>query len=155
MRPCLKPIRPAFTIVELVTVMLVIGILVGVAVPKILSGNKDAAIEATRQHLKTIALAAEMYYSDHGRWPDGDAHGVMPVDFKDYLRPNLFAVNCPLGGLYDWNENFNSVTASIDIRDPATGSGQWRKLDQRIDDGVLATGDLVQEGWRLRWILER
>lgn len=147
-----------FTIVELLAVLLIIGILSGVATPRLLKGASGADLEATVSHLKTIVLAAEIYYNDHGAWPDGQLEGLMHEDFEGYLRPNLFAVPCPIGGVYDWDENTRGVVAAMTIYDENPTRSLWREIDSRLDDGNLSTGNVrsMDEGdaQLLRWILE-
>lgn len=137
-----RPQHAGFSLIELVTVVLIVGILAGVAAPKLMRGSDEAAIESTISHLKTIALAAEIYQNETGEWPANGGTGNMPPLFSDYLRPNLFAVPCPLGGQYDWDYQINGVTARIKVVDSDATTATWVRVDQRIDDGDLASGRL-------------
>lgn len=105
--------RPAFTLVELVIVVVIIGIIAAVALPRF-SGmdrrNKRAAVTAD---LTVVRGAIDLYYAEHGRYPGynpangvpdgtwfvkqlinysddaGEINGsrVFPYVFGPYLRP--------------------------------------------------------------------
>lgn len=156
MRPA--PRHAGFTIVELLAILMILGILSGVAAPRFYQAISETRVETTISHLKTIILAAELYYNDHGRWPDGAHEGEMHEDFVGYLRPNLFECPCPIGGLYDWDENNRDVVAAIAIFDEDPERSSWEEIDRQLDDGNLSTGDIQtmsdRGGDLLRWVLE-
>lgn len=140
---CRMP-RSGFSLIELVVVMLIIGILAGIALPRVMNREKEAAIAATISHLKTITLAAEVAYNEVGSWPEGASEGVMPPGFDGYLRPNLFEVTCPCGGSYDWDKDVDGIAASVVIVDSSAADSTWLEVDHRIDDGDLTTGRLTK-----------
>lgn len=62
--------RRAFTLIELLIVITIIGILAVALIPKI-AGAPGRARDAQRKaDLNTIAVALEAYYSDFGKYPD-------------------------------------------------------------------------------------
>jgi prepilin-type N-terminal cleavage/methylation domain-containing protein len=70
-RDTMKTKRKAFTLVEQLIVMIIIGILAG-SLLLVAAGSVDRA-SATRimGEMKTIKSAVQMYESDHGtKWPD-------------------------------------------------------------------------------------
>lgn len=150
--------RAGFSLVELIAAVLVIGILVGVAAPKMCNQLNESEIEATIQGLKTMALAAEMHHNDLGAWPPDAVRGAMPVGMEAYLRPNLFATTPPVGGQYDWDNGTAVAVAAIKVSSDSPNFTVWNEIDARMDDGVPGSGDLqvVESGpyWHLVWILE-
>lgn len=143
-----------FTLVELIAVLAVLGILAGVAIPRMLEGNDAAAIEATVQHLRTIELAAELCYSETGAWPSNQDGKVRPPEMESYLRPNLFQTDCPIGGKYDWDYNNGGFTASLKITNASPDTDLLLAVDARIDDGNLTTGDFTRTTGPARLVLE-
>ena len=78
----------AFTLVELVVVIMILGILAGVAAPKLLNTSGTATDNGLRQTLSVIRDAVELYAAQNaGSLPPCSGTGT---DFKtalvDYLR---------------------------------------------------------------------
>jgi len=59
-----------FTLVELMLVVIIIGILVGMVVPRLAGRTEQARREAARADIESnIALALDLYELDNGRYP--------------------------------------------------------------------------------------
>jgi general secretion pathway protein G len=58
-----------FTLIEVLLVVVIIGILIGVAVPKLSGRVKQAQIQGTRESIRAVALALDVYEVDIGRYP--------------------------------------------------------------------------------------
>lgn len=153
-----RPRPTGFTIIELLTIVLILAILSGIAIPRLYTGYDEATTGATVSHLKTISLAAEMLYNETGAWPSDAATGDLPPELTGYLRPNLFAVACPTGGAYEWDTNVDSVTARVKIVRQTNERSEWVRIDALLDDGDLTTGRMTAEitGGRdeLSWVIE-
>lgn len=134
--------RDGYSLIEVLIGLLVIGILAGVAAHQTLDVSDSAAIEATVQQLKTIVLAVEMHRHEVGDWPPSAAPGQMPAGLEAYLRPDLFASACPIGGHYDWDGS-DSGAARLKIVGAAADGGAFAKLDAHFDDGALDTGRMT------------
>jgi len=61
--------KKAFTIIELIVVMVIIGILVLLAVPKFMNYTKEAKFTKLVANTKQIEKASERYYMDKNDWP--------------------------------------------------------------------------------------
>ncbi|MFN8716735.1 MAG: type IV pilin protein [Gemmatimonas sp.] len=71
--------RKGFTLIELLIVVVIIGILAAVAIPKFSDTKKKAYITAMKSDLKNITSSAEAYFADNNTYvgmPD-------PVGSKD------------------------------------------------------------------------
>ena len=75
----MRPVnRPGFTFIELLTVMIVMGLLAGIGVPRI-RNMKERAYQATlRSDLGTLRTAQEAYYAENLRY----ATYVDALDFR-------------------------------------------------------------------------
>ena len=75
--------RRAFTLVELVVVVLIIGIIAAVAAPRMFDTAKDARESSTRQSLIVLRDSLELYKSRNSSYP---AVGDVKTALKDYLK---------------------------------------------------------------------
>ena len=84
----LKKIRKdnkGFTLVELVVVIAILAILAAIAIPRFggfTAGAKEGAVEANH---RTIVSAAQMYYANEKKWPEG-----LSNLYGEYLAQNDF-----------------------------------------------------------------
>jgi len=96
--------RKGFTLVELLVVVLILGALAAIAVPRIIGGATNAKINACKTNVDLINSQVELYYANGGSWP-----GSLPTITND---PNYFpdgAPACPFGTAY----NYSGVTHRV------------------------------------------
>ena len=67
-----------FTVIELITVIIIIGILLAIAVPSYFGFRDRAANNAAKANLRTAVPAAKSYYSDKGTYV-----GMTPTSLKE------------------------------------------------------------------------
>lgn len=60
--------RPAFTLIELLIVVVIIGILAAIAIPKFANTKARANEAAMKSDLKNLATAVESYYTDNNNY---------------------------------------------------------------------------------------
>lgn len=84
-------LRRAFTLVEILIVVVILGILAAMVVPKFVNATEDAKDGATRDQLSKVRRAMDVYYAKNATWPDitaGDGTWgslLVPGEFV-YLR---------------------------------------------------------------------
>ena len=61
--------RSGFTLIEVLLVVVIIGILVGVAIPRLGGRVRQAEISRARADIQSIGLALRMYELDMGEYP--------------------------------------------------------------------------------------
>lgn len=71
----------AFTLIELLIVVAIIGILAAIAVPNFLNAQIRAKVAATEANLRAVVTAMEMYRTDNNSYPPMYAYGGT---FNDY-----------------------------------------------------------------------
>lgn len=105
----------AFTLIELVVVIMILGILAGVAAPKLLSVSSEATDSGLKQTLAIIRDAIELYAADNGGSlpPCADATSSFQTAVEPYIRGTF--PSSPVG------VTNNQVKASAD--DPLEADG--------------------------------
>jgi general secretion pathway protein G len=64
--------RSAFTLIELLLVLVILGVLAAVVVPKLTGRAQDAKITATKTQIHAIKNALDLFEHDLGRFPQND-----------------------------------------------------------------------------------
>jgi general secretion pathway protein G len=78
--------RSGFTLVELVVVILILGILAGVAAPKMFSTSAKATDNGLKQTLAVIRDGIEMYQAQNGALPAPADDAAFKTIIKPYVR---------------------------------------------------------------------
>jgi prepilin-type N-terminal cleavage/methylation domain-containing protein len=81
--------RHGFTIIELLAVMIVIGLLAGIALLKYIDLRHRARAVAVAADLESVRLAAYGAWYEHNTWPNDAAPGQVPADLVPYLPQNF------------------------------------------------------------------
>jgi prepilin-type N-terminal cleavage/methylation domain-containing protein len=77
--------RRGFTMVELMVVMVVMGVLAGLAVLKYIDLRNHALAAQASADLETVRLAAYSAWYETGSWPADAGPGMLPVGLGPYL----------------------------------------------------------------------
>src|SRR5436305_7416166 len=63
------PRRRAFTLVELMVVMLILAILAALVIPRLIGRTEQAKVSGAKTDVETFAAALQMFRLDNGRYP--------------------------------------------------------------------------------------
>ena len=150
-----------FTLVEIIIVVLILGIVAGVAAPMVVNRFKEATCVAFAKELIVFVDAAELFHAETGEWPADSSSGKLPASnpFSNYVRVRQWVRPTPIGGDWDFENNDNGVTAAVGVHFWSSSqiltTAEFEHIDEMIDDGSAKTGSLRLFGSdRYYWVLE-
>ena len=63
--------RKAFTLVEILIVVIILGILAAIVIPQFSEASDDARLSSMLSDIQTVRSQLELYRVEHGAYPDG------------------------------------------------------------------------------------
>jgi len=94
--PIRSAARAAFTLIEIMIVVLIIGILLAIAVPNFIKTRETTRTKACVENLHKLQGAKEMWAMDNNAPQDTTVNGATDL-VPEYLR---LLPTCPSGGTY-------------------------------------------------------
>ncbi|MGJ3244271.1 MAG: type II secretion system protein [Opitutales bacterium] len=141
--------RKGFTLLELITVLGILGLILVIAVPVVSRVRKDADYAEFVTICQTFAQATEQFMLEKGAdLTDGDfvdsGSGKIPDGMDPYIREALWNNgHCKqLGGRWDFDDDWGFFGIGTD--DPDVSDEELLRIDEKWDDGNLDTGRLRQ-----------
>lgn len=95
-----------FTLVELLVVVLILGALAAIAIPRISQSAETAKINACKTNVDLINSQIELYFAQEGEWP-GNVNALFGD--SDYFPDG--APECPFGTTYSYDSDKHRVSA--------------------------------------------
>lgn len=136
-----------FSLVEIAIVVMIIGVISAIAVPRLSRGSEGARINAFIAELNTFANGIDCYVIEHGNRFTDSSTGTMPKELRNYLHASAWKGQTPIGGYWDVESydtggyalavgvHFMNVTIDIDAAE---------QIDRAMDDGKLDSGAFRQ-----------
>lgn len=91
-------LRRGFTLVELMVVVVIMGVLAALVVPRLMGRTDDARVLAAKQDIATLVQALKLYRLDNQRYPSTD-QGLQALITKPTVAP--IPPNWKTGGYID------------------------------------------------------
>ena len=105
--------RRGFTLVEVLLVMVMLGLLSAIAVPRLRVAHQRASAAHVIADFVTIRSAAVQYYTAEGEFPPTASQGTPPAELAEYL-PSGFQFNYEGIVQYRWRQWPSSVPGNSD-----------------------------------------
>jgi prepilin-type N-terminal cleavage/methylation domain-containing protein len=140
-----------FTLVEIMVGITIIGLLTSMAMPSIQKARQQSLASALAGSFRTYIQAFEIEAMEYG-WPPDTTPGIIPIGMEQCLPG--FDEPSPGGGIWDWEFQAVGVTAGVTLRETNADSATLERIDAILDDGNLLTGNFVENGNGVTFILE-
>ncbi|MDI1250814.1 MAG: prepilin-type N-terminal cleavage/methylation domain-containing protein [Lacunisphaera sp.] len=126
----------AFTLVEIMIVVVIIGLLAAMAIPAFQRSRLRSQAARLTNDFRQIDSAFQRYLLENGTAPAAAGLGVVPTGMTGYL-PTAFTSTSPLGGNYQWS----GPSAYVVLRNSNATDTIMQMVDTALDDGDLTTGE--------------
>lgn len=139
--------RKAFTLIELLIVLAIIGILAAVAVPHFLDAKIKAAQSGLCAGIRTIANALEEYRLDNGAFVPGTSRSHM---LRVMANQPLHELTTPVSYLPSTNAYRHAITAPIFYGGPPDGGAHALAIYRGLlyEGGIRFTLNADRTGFR-------
>lgn len=130
--------QKGFTLIELLVVVAILGILAGIAVPRVMDAIDSARSRRAEADMTTLRDALERFYLDYGVFPPN--LGVLTD--KAYLDPN-FKFKNSYGNYYFYAVRWDTADGTSDpdnLKDYVMGDGGQIPASTYSDTGPLPSG---------------
>lgn len=146
-------VRPGgFSLLELVLVVVIIGIISAIAIPKfgILALRSQAA--ATQQTYIMFEKSMLIYRDEHdGFPPDPPTPGAYMTELDGYIGRQAWDTPAPIGGRWDWIGSSKPSYSGVAIYSSSGIPSNWLPFDRLVDDGTFLSGRYKRSGqWLAR-----
>ncbi|WP_330221449.1 type II secretion system major pseudopilin GspG [Marinomonas phaeophyticola] len=115
--PSFKKNKAAFTLLELMVVLVILGALIGLVAPNILGRSDDAKVSVAKTQIRNLMAALDLYKLDNGQYPS-TAQGLEALITKPSGFPE--AKNWKSGGYMQkrpqdpWDNDFLYISPGSD-----------------------------------------
>jgi type IV pilus assembly protein PilA len=145
----------AFTLVEIMIVVVIIGLLAAMAIPAFRRVQEKAQNSRFVSDLRTFTQAFEQYALENGQWPPNVGAGAVPAGLNSALQLAVWRAPTVLKGRWNYDRNINGFGVAVSMSGSTVESARMVAIDRMIDDGDLSTGNFQEAGGRFMYILEQ
>jgi type IV pilus assembly protein PilA len=121
--------RRGFTLIELLIVVVIIGILAAIAIPKFAATKDKAKLAAVRTDLRNAETAEESYFSDYNTY--GTVAQLQALSLIGLSTGSTMAITAATNG-YTASANNSSITSTITSCKVQVGGGASSTVDGQI-----------------------
>lgn len=132
----------AFTLIELVIVVVILGVIGAIALPRLSRGAETAACHSFAVESSRLVECFYEHKVLNGNYPSQAPGQAIPTDISDQFRSSLN--DTPMGGV--WKYKTGSSTELIaQLPGGKNYDATMLEIDRKIDDGNLSTGAFTKQ----------
>lgn len=141
-----KKIQPkrGFTLIEILIVVIILGVLAGIVIPKYSSYSDESKINSFVTCIKNVASIADYHYLRFGEYFEDSGSGFMPADLNNYMPAGKWTSGTPIGGVWDYELDSFGVKSAFGVHFNGAGNTRddtyMQEVDAAFDDGDLTAG---------------
>lgn len=142
---CARGIARAFTLVEILIVVVILGVLSAIVIPSFAVANDEARQATFASNLRIMEDGCAIFLVQNGVWPDDGSSGEIPEGLDEYIPTDDYENGTPIGGVWDCeNNDAGGVTFAIGVHFDGTGITRddtyMNAIDAMLNDGDVETG---------------
>ena len=149
----------AFTLVEILIVVIIIGILAAIVIPQFTNASTQARDEAFKTNLRDLVGVAMLYHQKYGALPAQAAGATVPAELLAASGRTEFPLATPIGGCWHVG-NIAGHGWGVGVWWPGDEDAEVKpraeEMDQHIDDGDGAAGRFIFDASARRyyWMID-
>jgi type IV pilus assembly protein PilA len=148
--------RNGFTLVEIMIVVVIIGLLAALAIPQFQKMRLNSSYARFMNDIRVFAGAVDTLYLETGVKPVDSSTGTIDPALAEYVSEGFFTAPSPIGGRWDVESDDSGISLGVGVDGYTITNEQLQELDEKYEDGNLATGRLIEivSNRRYYWVME-
>ncbi len=130
----------AFSLTELVIVVVIVGTIAAIAVPRLSRAVNSTQEKAVAHDLHQLIEAAERYKAEHGGYPPLAAANAIPDEIKAQFQSGRWDGGTPIGGQWKYKVAAGDACVGVFFPGSPPSDETMSAIDAIVDDGNLSTG---------------
>ena len=151
--------REGFTLIEILVVVIILGILAAIVMPRIADHDDEARRAVFQRNLVHFRQGLTLYRETYGAPIYDTGTGECPPALATTVDRDAFTRETPLGGRWDVESDESGVGLAIGVHFDGTGATRddvyMAKVDAALDDGDVNAGHFRKiSADRFYWVFE-